>query len=114
VTFGSNQGSIPLATLGAVAAGVGVAAAGVAIRGPLARVPENTMTFAVGVLLTSFGTFWSAEGVGVEWPGHDTALIAVIVIVTGVALLLTVGLRRLRASDGPVPPDPGHQVGVHP
>jgi uncharacterized membrane protein len=114
VTFGSNQGSIPLATLGAVAAVLCVAAAGFAIRGPLARVPENTMKFAVGVLLTSFGTFWSAEGVGVEWPGNDTALIAVIVVVTGVALLLTVGLRRLRASDGPVPPDPGHQVGVHP
>ena len=114
VTFGSNQGSIPLATLGAVAAVLCVAAAGFAIRGPLARAPENTMKFAVGVLLTSFGTFWSAEGVGVEWPGNDTALLAVIVVVTGVALLLNVGLRKLRAHDGTVPPDPGHQVGVHP
>jgi uncharacterized membrane protein len=114
VTFGSNQGSIPLATLGAVAAILCVTAAGVGIRGPLARVPENTMKFAVGVLLTSFGTFWSAEGVGVEWPGNDTALLAVIGAVTAVALLLAAGLRRLRPHDGPVPPEPGQQVTVHP
>src|SRR5664279_2586568 len=58
VTFGANQGSVPLAVLGAVIAVVFVAAAGVVIRGPLARVPENTLKFAVGVLLTSFGMFW--------------------------------------------------------
>jgi uncharacterized membrane protein len=114
VTFGSSQGSIPLAILGAVAAVLCVCAAGVAIRGPLARVPENTMKFAVGVLLTSFGTFWSAEGVGVEWPGNDTALLAVIAVMTAVALVLTAGLRKLRAHDGPLPPEPGHRFSVHP
>jgi uncharacterized membrane protein len=114
VTFGSNQDNIPLAALGAVAAVLLVTAVGVAVRGPLARAPENTMKFAVGVLLTSFGTFWAAEGAGVEWPGHDIALLAVLGVVAVVAVVLTAGLRRLRAHDGPLPPDPGHPVQVHP
>ena len=64
VTFGANQGSIPLAVVGAAAAIVVVTAAGFMVREPLARVPENTLKFAVGVMLTSFGTFWGAEGAG--------------------------------------------------
>jgi len=62
VTFGANQGSIPLAVLGAVLAVAVVTVAGIAVRAPLARVPENTMKFAVGLMLTSFGIFWGAEG----------------------------------------------------
>ena len=62
LTFGSTQGDIPLAALGAGAALVLVAGVGVAVRAPLARVPENTMKFAVGIMLTTFGIFWSAEG----------------------------------------------------
>ena len=69
LTFGSTQGSIPLAALGAGAAVVLVAGVGVAVRAPLARVPENTMKFAVGIMLTTFGIFWSAEGAGAHWPG---------------------------------------------
>ena len=64
LTFGSAQGSIPLAAAGAAAALVLVAGVGVAVRAPLARVPENAMKFAVGVMLTTFGIFWSAEGAG--------------------------------------------------
>src|SRR5947207_15713029 len=75
LTFGSTQGSIPLAAAGAAAALVFVATIGVAARAPLARVPENTIKFAVGILLTSFGIFWSAEGAGVSWPGEDAALL---------------------------------------
>ena len=52
-----------------------VAAVGVAVHAPLSRVPENTMKFAVGVMLTSFGIFWGAEGAGVSWPGNDAALL---------------------------------------
>ncbi|MBV8258281.1 MAG: hypothetical protein JO073_10745, partial [Actinobacteria bacterium] len=58
LTFGSTQGSIPLAVAGAAGALVLVAGVGIAVRAPLARVPENTMKFAVGVMLTTFGTFW--------------------------------------------------------
>ncbi|MFY9809685.1 MAG: hypothetical protein WAK86_20855 [Pseudonocardiaceae bacterium] len=94
VTFGSNQGSIPLAVLGAGIAVVVVTVAGIAVRGPLAQVPENTLKFAVGVLLTSFGTFWGAEGAGAHWPGADAALLGVIAVVALTALVFVALLRR--------------------
>src|SRR3954454_9796167 len=78
VTFGSNQGSIPLAAVGAAAAAITVVIAGVAARAPLSRVPENTMKYSVGLLLTTFGTFWAAEGAGVDWPGQDAALLGLL------------------------------------
>jgi len=97
VTFGANQHSVPLAALGAVAAVLLVTAVGFAVRAPLARVPENTLKFGVGVLLTSFGTFWGVEGAGGSWPGGDVALVAVIVAV----LLVGLGaVRVLRAPAG--------------
>jgi uncharacterized membrane protein len=94
VTFGANQGSIALAVLGAGIAVVVVTVAGIAVRGPLARVPENTLKFAVGVLLTSFGTFWGAEGAGAHWPGADAALLGVIAVIALTALLFVALLRR--------------------
>src|SRR5581483_7206963 len=69
LTFGSAQHSIPLAAVGAGGALVLVAGVGIAVRAPLARVPENLMKFAVGVMLTTFGIFWSTEGAGAHWPG---------------------------------------------
>lgn len=78
LTFGGNQHRIGLAAAAAGAAIVVVIAAGVAVRAPLARVPENTLKLAVGVMLTSFGMFWGAEGAGVSWPGGDAALLAII------------------------------------
>ena len=69
LTFGANQRNIPLAAVAALAAVLVVAIAGIAVRAPLARVPENTMKFAVGIMLTSFGIFWGAEGAGAAWPG---------------------------------------------
>lgn len=94
LTFGSTQGSIPLAAIGAGAALVIVAIVGVAIHAPLSRVPENTMKFAVGAMLTTFGIFWGAEGAGVEWPGTDLALIGVLIFVLAISLGLVVLLRR--------------------
>src|ERR1700751_520159 len=81
LTFGSTQGSIPLGAAGAAAALVLVAAVGIAVRAPLARVPENALKFAVGVMLTTFGIFWSAEGAGAHWPGDDAALPGVLAFV---------------------------------
>src|SRR5881227_4364064 len=81
ITFGSTQGSIPLAAVGAAAALVLVAGVGVAVRAPLARVPENTLKFAVGVMLTTFGIFWAAEGAGAHWPGDDASLPGVLAFV---------------------------------
>jgi uncharacterized membrane protein len=114
VTFGASQGSVPLAAVGAVAAVLLVTVAGVVVRGPLARVPENTMKFAVGVMLTSFGTFWAAEGAGVEWPGSDGALLGVIGVVIVAALVLTAILRRIQAADERLPDEPGHSLRVQP
>jgi uncharacterized membrane protein len=96
VTFGANQGNIPLAVIGAAAAVVVIVSVGVAVHRPLARVPENTLKFAVGVMLTSFGTFWGAEGAGVSWPGNDAALIAVIAVVAVTSVGLVAWLRRER------------------
>jgi uncharacterized membrane protein len=94
LTFGSNQHAIALAAIAAGAAVLVVGAAGFAVRAPLARVPENALKFLVGVMLTGFGTFWSAEGAGARWPGSDAAL---LVLLPGIALLglgLAQGLRR--------------------
>jgi uncharacterized membrane protein len=96
LTFGSTQGSIPLAALGAGVAVVLVAAIGAAARQPLARVPENTMKFAVGTMLTTFGIFWSAEGTGAHWPGDDASLPGVLVFVLLVSLGFVSILRRRR------------------
>jgi uncharacterized membrane protein len=98
VTFGSNQHDIPLASLAAVAAVIVVAAAGFAVRAPLARVPENTMKFIVGVMLTSFGTFWGAEGAHAHWPGSDAALLVLVPAIAGFALALVALLRHRRLS----------------
>lgn len=97
VTFGANQGSIPLASVGAVAAVIMVVIVGVVVRAPLARVPENTLKFAVGVMLTSFGTFWGAEGAGANWPGSDAALIGIISVIAATSGLLVAWLRHLHA-----------------
>jgi uncharacterized membrane protein len=78
LTFGANQHRIPLAAAAAGLAVLLVIAAGFAARGPLARAPENTMKFAVGVMLSSFGIFWGAEGAGAHWPGGDAALLAIV------------------------------------
>ena len=78
VTFGAAQDRVWIAALAAVAAVVVVVAAGFAVRGPLARVPENALKFAVGVMLTSFGIFWTGEGIGAGWPGEDASLLAII------------------------------------
>ena len=94
ITFGSAQGSIPLAAGGAAAAFVVVATAGVLVRAPLARVPENTVKFAVGVMLTTFGIFWATEGAGANWPGSDAAILGVLAFVIALSAGLVALLRR--------------------
>jgi uncharacterized membrane protein len=96
LTLGSSEGNIPLAAAAAAAAFVLVGAAGVVARAPLSRVPENTLKFAVGVMLTSFGTFWGAEGAGVSWPGEDAALLGVLAVVAGSSLAFVHVFQRRR------------------
>ena len=97
LTFGSNQKNVPLAAAAAAAAVLLVTAAGVALRAPLARVPENSLKFVVGVMLTSFGLFWGGEGVHAHWPGGDAALLAIIPAVLVFALATVARLRRVLA-----------------
>jgi uncharacterized membrane protein len=109
ITFGGAQGNLPLATLAALAALVVVVVAGAMIHRPLARVPENTIKFGVGVLLSTLGLFWSAEGVGVEWPGSDLAILGILVFVALLSVGIAAMLRSRQAGlpqKGPVPVKP--------
>ena len=94
ITLGVNQGATVIAAAGAAVALVVVGAVGALVRHPLSRVPENTLKFAVGVMLTSFGTFWAGEGVGIHWPGSDAALAALIVLTVAWSLAFTRLLGR--------------------
>ncbi len=102
ITFGANQRNVGAAVIGAAAAVLVVTVTGIAVRAPLAKVPENAMKFAVGIMLTSFGIFWGAEGAGVSWPGNDAALPVLVPAVALVSLGYTVLLRqRPRAAPAP-------------
>jgi uncharacterized membrane protein len=101
ITFGDNQRNLGAAVIGAAAAVLVVTVTGIAVRAPLARLPENAMKFAVGIMLTSFGIFWGAEGAGVSWPGHDAALLGVVPVVALVSLGYTAMLRGDRGSRAP-------------
>ena len=96
ITFGSTQHQLPLAAAAAGSALVLVATVGVLVRAPLSRVPENAMKFAVGLMLTTFGIFWGAEGTGVEWPGGDLALLGVLAFVGASSFALVWLLRQQR------------------
>ena len=99
LTFGANQHNVGGAAVAALAAVVVVAAAGVLIRAPLARVPENTMKFVVGVMLSAFGIFWGAEGAGADWPGADGALLILVPAIAVFGLGLIAVLRRGREAE---------------
>ncbi len=96
VTFGATQGRLPLAAAAALAAVTVVIVVGMAVRAPLERVPENTIKFAVGLLLTSFGVFWGGEGAGVSWPGSDAAILAILAFLALLSFALVRQLRRQR------------------
>ena len=93
LTFGSNARNVGLAAIAAGCAVAIVATAGIAIRAPLARVPENTLKFVVGIMLTAFGTFWGAEGAGAHWPGSDAALLVIVPAVAVFGLIMVAVMR---------------------
>jgi len=98
ITFGANQKNIGAAVIGAAAAIVVITVTGIAVRAPLTKVPENWMKFAVGIMLTSFGTFWGAEGAGVAWPGNDAALLVLVPVVGLVAAAYVFWLNSRKAA----------------
>ena len=97
VTFGGAQHNVGLAALGAAAAAVVVLLVGLAVHRPLSQVPENTMKYAVGVMLTTFGIFWAGEGAGLVWPGSDASLIGLLAYVLATSAVLVSVLRRRHA-----------------
>lgn len=103
LTFGANQHQVGVAAVAAILAASAVIVAGLLVHRPLARAPENAMKFAVGVMLTSFGSFWGAEGAGATWPGGDAALLVIVPFVLVVSLGFTVAARRMahRIDDRP-------------
>ncbi|MEA3185523.1 MAG: hypothetical protein QOJ74_2000 [Ilumatobacteraceae bacterium] len=94
VTFGGSQHNVGLASLAAGAALVVVLAAGVIVHAPLSRVPENTLKFGVGLMLTSFGIFWSVEGAGGKWPGGDVAILGLLAALAALSFGLVAVARR--------------------
>ena len=110
ITFGATQHDVGAAVIGAAAAVLVVAATGVAVRAPLARVPQNAMKFTVGIMLTSFGIFWGAEGAGVSWPGHDGALLVLVPVVALVSLGYTALLRHTAAAERAPADNPAQEV----
>jgi len=102
LTFGLSAGNVALAAAGAAVAGAIVLAIGALVHRPLSRVPENSIKYGVGILLSTFGTFWAIEGLGVfsaertslEWPAGDLALLAVLIGWIVVSRGLVASLRR--------------------
>jgi uncharacterized membrane protein len=101
IAVGSGRGTLIPASAGALAACLLVALAGLAVHRPLARVPENALKFAVGVMLSAFGVFWTGEGLGIAWPGDDVAILAFIALFLATGLAAAALLRRRRAEATP-------------
>jgi uncharacterized membrane protein len=117
VTFGlaarrTDPNGMLVAAASAVAAGVLVLIAAVLVRRPLSSVPENTLKYVVGLLLSAFGTFWSVEGLGVlrpgreslEWPGADLAIVALVAAWFVLSRILVAVLRRTDPASSPTAP----------
>jgi uncharacterized membrane protein len=104
ITFGSSAATtlaekstdIASAAIGAAIAGVLVILAGALVRVPLTRVPENTLKFVVGIMLTTFGTFWSGEGFGVSWPGNDLFILVLAALYLLSSLVLVLWLKQIK------------------
>ncbi|HEX9270374.1 MAG TPA: hypothetical protein VF998_11055 [Candidatus Limnocylindria bacterium] len=96
IAFGAAGGAaLTSAVAGAIAAGVIVIALGAMLRQPLTMVPENWMKFGVGAMLTSFGVFWFAEGLGAEWPGDAASLVVILAVFLAASWLAVRILRAL-------------------
>lgn len=120
ITFGSSVVSagtarsvgITSAAIGAAIAGILVIGLGALVRAPLKQVPENTLKFVVGIMLTSFGTFWAGEGLGVNWPLADAFILALAALYLLASFIFVTWLRQVKqhvqvAASGPGVPATG-------
>ena len=94
IAVGAGRGLLVAASLGAFAAIVLVLTIGIIVRRPLSKAPENTLKFAVGVMMCGYGTFWTGEGLGVQWPGSDWALLGLALVFLACGLGLAAMVRR--------------------
>lgn len=110
LTFGAGQHRVGLAAVAAGVAVLLVTVIGVVVHAPLARAPENAMKFAVGVMLTAYGMFWSVEGAGGSWPGGDAALLVIIPATLAAGLGLVYAVKRSVAARRETAPAPGPEA----
>ena len=104
ITFGTSAAttaagkgaSIASAAIGAAIAGVLVILAGALAKAPLTKVPENTLKFVVGIMLTTFGTFWAGEGFGVNWPGADLFILVLAALYLLSTFVLVLWLKQVK------------------
>lgn len=101
IAVGAGRGLLWPAAIGAFAACLLVLAIGIVIHRPLSTVPENTLKFGVGVMLSAFGVFWTGEGLGIAWPGQDAVLIAFAAVFLAVGLVTSAALRRPAVETAP-------------
>ena len=94
VAVGGTSGGLPIAVAGGLLAMIVVAAIGLVVRKPLAQVPENTLKYAVGVILTTLGTFWAAEGMGTTWPLDFVSVIGIAAVYFGASRVAVMLIRR--------------------
>ena len=94
ISYGSNGQQLPLAAIAGISAVIVVGGLGLTVRRAVSRIPRSLLQLIVGILLTSFGTFWSLEGIGVDWPGGDVAIIGLIGTYAATALLYITAERR--------------------
>jgi len=102
VTFGSTSNQLGVAAIAGVAAVVAVGGLGLAIQPAVRRIPRSMLQLVVGLLLTTFGTFWAAEGLGVSWPGSDAAILGLLVLYAATAAVYV----TLERGGGPLPSRP--------
>jgi len=104
VTFGGTSNQLGAAALAGLGAVVVVGALGFGIQPALRRIPRSALQLVVGLLLTTFGTFWAVEGLGVDWPGGDGAILYLLALYALVAAAAIAALRheRLASVLGPV------------
>jgi uncharacterized membrane protein len=96
VAVGGTSGGLHIAVAGGLLAMIVIAVIGVVVRRPLAQVPENTLKYAVGVILASIGTFWAAEGMGATWPFDLVSVLGIAAIYFGASRLAVMMIRRRR------------------
>ena len=94
VAVGGTSGGLHIAVAGGLLAMIAVAVLGVVVRKPLAQVPENTLKYAVGVILASIGTFWAAEGMGATWPLDLVSVLGIAAIYFGASRVAVMMIRR--------------------